>query len=259
MDFLRSQPFGAGYTVQQPAFSGPLDLLLQMIEVRELDISLISLMGVTDQYLKTLNELEEIEPGALADFLVVASRLIYIKSYQLLPKPRPPVEEEEEASGDLLLRQLLEYRRFKTAAAWLRGREASGLRVYVRTAPRPEVQRRLDMASVDLKALQRALRQGLQRLPVAPLRVKSSPITVAERIEGVRAYLKALLGRAQVIRFEELMRRDTTRLEVVVTFLAVLELVRLHEIEVLQDEIFGTIRLRPAVEWDASAAAAEAQ
>ena len=98
MDFLRSQPFGAGYTVQQPAFSGPLDLLLQMIEVRELDISLISLMGVTDQYLKTLNELEEIEPGALADFLMVASRLIYIKSYQLLPKPRPPVEEEEEAT-----------------------------------------------------------------------------------------------------------------------------------------------------------------
>ncbi len=259
MDFLRSQPFGAGYTVQQPAFAGPLDLLLQMIEVRELDVSLISLMGVTDQYLKTIHALEEIEPGALADFLVVASRLIYIKSYQLLPKPRPPVEEEEEASGDLLLRQLIDYRRFKAAAAWLRGREASGLRLYVRTVPRPEVVRRLEMAGLDLKALQRGLRQVLQRLPAALPRVKSFPITVAEQIEVVRASLKALLGRAQVIRFEELMGRGTTRLEVVVTFLAVLELVKLHEIEVLQDETFGTIRLMPAAAWGASAAAVPAE
>jgi segregation and condensation protein A len=115
------------------------------------------------------------------------------------------------------------------------------------------------LAGLYLTALQRALRQVLQRLPAALPQVKSFPITVAEQIEVVRASLQALLGRAQVIRFEELMGRGTTRLEVVVTFLAVLELVKLHEIEVLQDETFGEIRLMPAAAWGASAAAVPAE
>ena len=161
----RPQTLGAGYAVSLPAFSGPLDLLLHLIETQELDISAISLMTVTEQYLQTLAQLEEIEPGALADFLVVASRLLYIKSHHLLPKPRPPVEDEEEASGDALVRQLLEYRRFKEVAGFLRGREEQGLRVYVRTVEKPEVERRLDMSGVDLAKLQQALRRVLDRLP----------------------------------------------------------------------------------------------
>ncbi len=248
----RNQPLGSSYAVHLPAYEGPLDLLLHMIEVRELDVSLISLMVVTEQYLRTLNELEEIEPGALADFLVVASRLLYIKSYNLLPKPRPPVEDEEEASGDALLRQLLEYRRFKQVAATLRAREEAGLRVYVRTAPKPEVERRLDTHNLDLDALQRALRKVLQRIPVDPPmpRVKTYPITVAEQLENVRAYLHAAFttpdreGRRGVS-FEGLLSRSASRIEVIVTFLAVLELVKLREVEVVQDETFGEILLLP--------------
>ena len=253
MSLRRQEPLGAAYAVQLPAFEGPLDLLLHMIEVRELDISVISLMTVTEQYLKTLNQLEEIEPGALADFLVVASRLLYIKSYNLLPKPRPPVEDEEEASGDALLRQLLEYRQFKQVATALRTREEAGLRVYVRTAPRPEIERRLDLGNVDVEALQRALRKVLQRIPVDPPlpRVKTSPITVAEQLENVRSYLRSVFddegrsGRREVS-FEALLGRSASRLEVIVTFLAVLELVKLHEIEVVQDATFGEIQLVPA-------------
>ncbi len=258
MSLRRQEPLGAAYPVQLPAFEGPLDLLLHMIEVRELDISVISLMVVTDQYLKTLSELEEIEPGALADFLVVASRLLYIKSYNLLPKPRPPIEDEEEASGDALLRQLLEYRRFKEVAASLRGREEAGLRVYVRTAPRPEIERKLDLSNVDLEGLQRALRRVLQRIPVDPPlpRVKTYPITVAEQIENVRTYLQTIFsapgpavdGAARRgVGFEALLSRSASRLEVIVTFLAVLELVKLHEIEVVQDATFGEIQLMPPV------------
>ncbi|HHY57949.1 MAG TPA: segregation/condensation protein A [Chloroflexi bacterium] len=224
-----------------------------MIEVRELDINLISLMTVTDQYLKTLNTLEEIEPGALADFLVVASRLLYIKSYNLLPKPRPPVEDEEEASGDALLRQLIEYRRFKQVAAALRAREEAGLRVYVRTAPRPEIERRLDTTNLDLEALQRALRRVLQRIPAEPPlpRVKTYPITVAEQLENVRAYLRSVFDagegqRPRGVSFEGLLSRGATRLEVIVTFLAVLELVKLREVEVVQTGVFGEIQLLPA-------------
>jgi segregation and condensation protein A len=256
MSLVRQQPLGAAYPVQLPAFEGPLDLLLHMIEVRELDISVISLMVVTDQYLKTLSELEEIEPGALADFLVVASRLLYIKSYNLLPKPRPPIEDEEEASGDALLRQLLEYRRFKAVAASLRGREEAGLRVYVRTAPRPEIERKLDLSTIDLEGLQRALRRVLQRIPVDPPmpRVKTYPITVAEQLENVRAYLLSAFAAGgssaegaprRGVGFEALLSRSASRLEVIVTFLAVLELVKLQEIEVVQDATFGEIQLMP--------------
>ncbi len=253
MTLTRAQPLGAGYPVHLPVFEGPLDLLLHMIEAQELDISVVSLMAVTDQYLKTLNELEEIEPGALADFLVVASRLLYIKSYHLLPKPRPPVEDEEEASGDALMRQLMEYRQFKEAAAALRAREEAGLRVYVRVAPLPEVERRLDLSNVSLEALRRALQRVLQRMPAEPPlpSVKTYPITVAEQLENVRAYLRnafASNGHGPLcgVPFEALLSRSVTRLEVIVTFLAVLELVKLQEVEVMQDATFGEIYLAPA-------------
>ena len=173
-----------------PAFQGPLDLLLHLIEREELDISEISLVGVTDQYLRTLELLEELEPGAIADFLMVASRLLYIKSRMLLPKP-PSDDDEEEDSADDLLRQLLEYKRFKEVAEQLRSREEAGLRVYVRTAPRPALERRLDMSDVDLADLNAALQRALERIPSDPPmpRVRVYAITVAEQIDNVRSYI----------------------------------------------------------------------
>jgi len=258
----RNQTLGAAYAVTLPVYEGPLDLLLRMIEAQEMDISVVSLLSVTDQYLQTLNQLEEITAGALAEFLVIASRLLYIKSYHLLPKPRPPVEDEEEASGDALVRQLLEYRRFKEAAAALRLREDAGMRVYVRAVPSPDVVKRLDLSSVDLEKLQRALRKVLQRLPDDPPmpRVKTYTITVAEQLENVRSYLHTALGAANGARrgvsFETLLSRSATRIEVIVTFLAVLELVKLREIEVIQDGTFGEIELVPVGEVDGAPAEA---
>ena len=255
----RDQTLGAGYAVTLPVYEGPLDLLLRMIETQEMDISVVSLMSVTDQYLRTLNQLEEIEAGALAEFLVIASRLLYIKSYHLLPKPRPPVDDEEEASGDALVRQLLEYRRFKEAASALRLREEAGMRVYLRTAPRPDVEKRLDLSNVDLEKLQRALRKVLQRMPVDPPmpRVKTYTITVSEQIENVRSYLYAAMNAGTRTRrgvsFEALLSRSATRIEVIVTFLAVLELVKLREIEVVQDDTFGEIELVPVGAGEAGA------
>jgi segregation and condensation protein A len=250
---LRQQPLGSHYAVRLPAYEGPLDLLLHLIERQELDISAISLVTVTDQYLQTMAQLEEIEAGALADFLIVASRLLYIKSYHLLPKPRPASEEDEdEASGDALVRQLLEYRQFKEIAGILRSREQAGLRVYVRAAPRPEAQRRLDLANMDAGRLQAALRKVLQRIPIDPPlpRVKTYGITVAEQIENVRSLLRgrgdaADSGRGIQLSFDTLLSHSATRLEVVVTFLAVLELYKLGEIEVIQDSTFADIYLIP--------------
>lgn len=248
---FRPQPLGSNYAVSLPAYEGPLDLLLHLIETQELDISAISLVAVTDQYLQTLAQLEEIEPGALADFLIVASRLLYIKSYYLLPKPRPAsAEDQDEASGDALVRQLLEYRQFKEVAGVLRTREQAGLRVYVRAAPRPEVKRRLDLDNMDIERLQAALRKVLQRMPADPPlpRVKTYAITVAEQIDNVRSLLHGQVdgGQRAQLSFYDLLSRSATRLEVVVTFLAVLELFKLGEIEVVQEGTFADIYLVPA-------------
>ncbi|MCE7983047.1 MAG: hypothetical protein DYG89_17825 [Caldilinea sp. CFX5] len=243
---------GAAYAVSLPSFQGPLDLLLQLIEKEELDINAISLVAVTDQYLRTIATLEEIEPGALADFLVIASRLLYLKSLSLLPKPST-VEEAEEESADALIKQLLEYRRFKQAAALLQEREAQGLRVYVRTAPKPELEKRLDLSNLDLNKLHNALRRVLQRIPSDPPmpRVKTYPITVAEQIEHVRTYVQerqqqtGSSGKAQPVTFTELLTRGSTRLEVVVTFLAILELIKQRELSAEQESTFGEIILVP--------------
>jgi segregation and condensation protein A len=252
---FRPQPLGSNYAVHLPAYEGPLDLLLHLIETQELDISAISLVAVTDQYLQTMAQLEEIEPGALADFLIVASRLLYIKSFHLLPKPRPVGEEDEdEASGDALVRQLLEYRQFKEIAGHLRTREQAGLRVYVRSAPRPEVAPRLNLDNMDVVRLQAALRKVLQRMPVEPPlpRVKTYTITVAEQIENVRSLLRGTHRSAgkqesSPLSFVALLSGSASRLEVVVTFLAVLELYKLGEIEVVQDGTFADIWLLPTV------------
>jgi segregation and condensation protein A len=241
---------GAAYPVSLPSFQGPLDLLLQLIEKDELDINAISLVAVTDQYLRTIAALEAIEPGALADFLVIASRLLYLKSLSLLPKPST-VEESKEESADALIKQLLEYRRFKQAAALLQEREAQGLRVYVRTAPKPELERRLDLSNLDLNKLHNALRRVLQRIPSDPPmpQVKTYPITVAAQIENVRNYLQQRQARAidktdeQPVTFTELLTRGSTRLEVVVTFLAILELIKQCELSAEQENTFGEIIL----------------
>ena len=243
---------GAAYPVALPAFAGPLDLLLSLIETEKLDISEISLVAVTDQYVKTIERLEEIVPGALADFLVIASRLLYIKSRMLLPKPRPDDDEDEEDAGDALVRQLIEYRRFKEVAADLRSREEEGLRAYIRTAPGPEMERRLDMSNVDGDALHRALRRALQRIPSDPPMpsVRGYTITVAEQIDNVRSYITDMQresgsGGATPVSFTDLLSRNRTRVEVIVTFLAVLELIKQQELVAIQDDVFSEIVLAP--------------
>jgi segregation and condensation protein A len=239
---------GARFAVELPAFRGPLDLLLHLIEREELEISAVSLMSVTHSYLQALEALEEIDPGALAEFLMVASRLLLIKSRSLLPQPRPPLEEDEEDSADALVRQLLEYRQFQQIAAALRQREQAGLRVFIRTAPEPEIERRLDMGNVTIDKLHAALQRVLRRMPNAtPLpRVRTYPITIAEQISLVRGRLHSaarLNNGTASLRFVDLLGEARSRMEVVVTFLAILELIKQHEVDVMQDNTFGEIHL----------------
>lgn len=257
---------GSSYPVQLPVFQGPLDLLLFLIEREELDINEVSLVAVTDQYLRTIEQWEEIEPGALADFMVVASRLLYIKSSRLLPRPASS-EEDEEEGPDALIRHLLEYRQFKRIAESLRGWEESGRRVFARSSVPAEVAnvgpRPPDLSAIDLPLLQKALRRALARIPdePPPPKVQVYTVTVAEKIDQVRAMFRRGQGGkpngAPSTTFTSLVDRCQSRLEIVVTFLAVLELMKQHELVAEQDATFGEILLTytpvdPPVQADAA-------
>lgn len=251
----RDQTHGAAYAVTLPIFEGPLDLLLHLIEQEELDINEVSLVAVTDQYLQSLDRLEEIQPGALADFLVVASRLLYIKSARLLPKPAANADDEEEGDSDSLIRHLMEYRQFKRIAGDLRTREELGMRAFGRTPGVMDFGQRdakpLDLGDLELGSLQTALRKALQRMPVdpEPPKVHPYPVTVAEQIEIVRAAFARLpllgndVSNSASLRFSELLDGKASRLEVLVTFLAVLELIKQHELHAVQEATFGEILL----------------
>jgi segregation and condensation protein A len=245
------QRLGAAYAVSLPLFEGPLDLLLHLIEQEKLDISEISLVAVTDQYLKTIDQLEELAPGALADFLVVASRLLYIKSTRLLPKA-PSGGDDEEDTGDNLVRHLLEYRQFKRAASELREREDEGSRLFVRPPTAVDLgevtQKPPEFGELDITLLQKALRRALARIPVEPPppQVKPYTVTVAERIESVRSVMAdARMSQSSngKLSFSGLLGESTSRLEIIVTFLAVSELVKQRELVARQEATFGEIVL----------------
>lgn len=237
-------PLGAGYPVSLPIFDGPIELLLHLIERQELDITEVSLVAITDQYLRAIEEMQEIGPEALADFLVVAARLLYIKSRGLLPQPE--VEEEEEKQGEALIQQLLDYRRFKVAADELRLRDSMGLRTNTRLAP-PQMDRRLDLSALTIEKLAAAAEKALRNLPASPTlpTVRSYPISVAEQIDAIRERIRGIAGGAGgSLSFSALLSQSRSRLEIVVTFLAVLELIKQREIAAVQEETFGEIELR---------------
>ena len=227
------------YEVKLAVFEGPLDLLLHLIEREELDITKVSLAQVTDQYLEYISLLEELNAEALADFLVIAARLLLIKSQMLLPRP-PTAPEEEEDVGDELARQLIEYKKFKEAALELRQREEMGLRAYVRVAPPPKLERPLDLEDVSLADLVEAVRRALDVRPPLPSVsevVAPFTITVAEKM----ALIEETLSRQRRVSFNHLLDQVASRLEIIITFLAVLELIKLNGVVVQQEQLFGEI------------------
>lgn len=213
--------------------------MLQLIEKRELDITKVSLAQVTDQYLEYISLLHELEAAALADFLVIAAKLLLIKSQMLLPQP-PPIEEEEEDVGDELVRQLIEYKKFKEAAQELRLREEMGLRAYVRVAPPPRLERTLDLEGITLDDLLEAVQQALAITPLAPSisnMVAPITVTIADKISQIE---EALRRRGRVS-FNQLLARAASRVEIIVAFLAVLELIKRQRVDVQQERVFGEI------------------
>ena len=238
----------AAYRVALDVFEGPLDLLLRLIEREELDISKVSLALVADQFLAHVATLQEVSARNLADFLVVAAKLLVIKSRALLPKPEEEEREEDEGAdpGEELARQLLEYKRFKEVAIHLRAIEESGQRAYPRLVPPPQVERHLQPGDVSLAELLDALKRALEMHPPTP------PVddVVAPVVVHMADCLRTILGltaRHPSVTFSAVMRRARSRLEVIVTFLALLELIKQQRVRAVQDAPFGEIRLEARV------------
>jgi segregation and condensation protein A len=235
------------YTVQLPIFAGPLDLLLQLIEREELDITKVALAQVTDQFLGYLKILESLNLGDIADFLVIAARLILIKSEALLPRPVERAPDEPDPA-DELARQLLAYKRYKEIAGTLHDREKAGRRTYLRLAPPPKVEARLDPRGLTPLALIEALRRALALAPDKPALgtvVTPPTVTIRDQIRLIARTLRA----SPRISFQKLLVDATTRMEILVTFLAVLELIKRRKIEARQEQLFGEIELLSIAEW----------
>lgn len=243
------------FQVKLDEFEGPLDLLLYLIEREELDITRVSLARVTGAYLEYIRVLEQLQVDAVADFLVVAAKLLLIKSEALLPRPPAPQPDGEEDAGDELVRQLLLYKQYKESARTLAEREAAGLRTYVRVAPPPKIEAKLDLSNVTVDMLIKAVRGVLDmEKPAPPVGTVVKPFTLT--IRDQMGLIERMLRYRPHISFRRMLRRSRDRIEVIVTFLAVLELLRRRKVDVQQEALFGDIVIVPIETPPAAEAAA---
>jgi len=238
-------PKVATHKIQTSEFSGPLDLLLHLIERNELDITAISLARVTEQYLAQVENMKVDRVLHLMDFLVIGAKLLVIKSRALLPQESSLFpDEEEEDPAEELARQLRLYKRYKSGASWLLEREVKGLRTFLRVAAPPRLRSTLDLAENTSKTLRKALQDVLDRGQMleesVSVAVERQKITIDSQIGRLR---KSIKSKSRVF-FTELLGGEITRLQVSVTLLAVLELIKRNEVKVSQTSIFGPIEIR---------------
>jgi segregation and condensation protein A len=231
------------YPVRLQNFEGPLDLLLHLIKKNEVDIYDIPISLITQQYLEYLDLMQELNLDVAGEFLVMAATLIHIKSRTLLPRPDPTQEDPGEDPREALVRRLLEHQRFKAAAELLHEREISRsaqwgrpdkrVAAVVGEPPEPEIE-------VDLFSLMVAFRQVLDRARQRPVvRLPPEQISIEARIDQ----LLARLSETDACGFEDLFGDVETRPGMIVTFLALLEMIRLKLIRVFQQGNFGPIRV----------------
>lgn len=231
-----------GYRVNLDVFTGPLDLLLYLIRRDEVDIYDIPIVRVTEQYLEHVRALEQLDPDAAGDFLVMASTLIELKSRALLPTPPPESADQEEDPRAPLVRQLLEYKRYKDAARAL-GRAADDrAKRYVRSPaelPKELVGVHLEEAQVwDLLTAFGKVMTAIGRGPgVHEVAYDDAPVELHQ------AEILAILEQEGPTTFQALFDNQNDRLQIVGRFLALLELIRAHRVRAEQEVAFGTIYL----------------
>lgn len=252
--FRRSE----AYQVELSGFQGPMDLLLYLIQKDELDIHDIPISHITEQFIRHIEIMHVVALDQAGEFMAMAATLLVIKLKCLMPRHASDGDEAEEADPRAeLVKRLLEYKRFKEAAARLRDCEQERARYHVRQARYPfldqsETEPELRLEMFDLLS---ALAAVLDRVQAAPVHaVVREPYTVGEKIELIRA----AVTRQASVRFEDCFQDDAIRMEVIVTFIAILELVKRGELAVFQTETRGPLWLQAAQAEPAIAAQSEA-
>lgn len=233
-----------------PEFEGPLDLLLHLIERNKFNIFDIPILEITEQYLDYLNRMKEENLDIMSEFLVMAATLIRIKAKMLLPEDKE--EEIEEDPRAELVRRLLEYKMYKYASYELKDMELDAGRVYYKEASIPkevlEFKEEIDPADVigdtTLAKLSEIFSQVMRRTVdrVDPIRskfgtIEKEEVRIEDKMEEIRTNMKGLKG----INFRTLLETQATRINVIVTFLAILELMKVGDIVIRQDSLFGDI------------------
>ena len=224
------------YRVKLEIFEGPLDLLLHLIKKNEVDIYDIPISTVTEQYFEYLEMIKQFNLEIAGEFLLMAATLIHIKSRMLLP-----VSEEAEEDGDEgdpreeLMRRLIEYQRYKDAAAEMSERTILGRDVFMKGMAEPdEVPEETGLVNLSLFDLMEALKEVFERAPgvSGSITLEAEKFSVVDKINGVMDVLREKKSMV----FADLFPRDAVKSEIIVTFLAVLELVKMSMIHIYQTE-----------------------
>ena len=229
------------YVFKHEKFEGPLQILLELIEKEKLAISEISLAKVADEYLLHVKSLGAINPDELAEFLVIAAQLMLLKSRSLLPHLE--LDEEEKSSIEELERRLEEYRRARERASALKERAALGLRIHARESFFGLPPLFFPPPGVGLGSLKAAFEAFVEALPklekLVEERIKKV-ISLEEKISHIRSFLMNVVERA----FSEIIKGSRERTEVIVSFLAILELARQRFVDLDQSKPFGDIVIK---------------
>jgi segregation and condensation protein A len=239
----------AEYKVQFEVFEGPLDLLLYLVKKEEVDIYQVNLTRLATQFVEYVELLRQLDLDIAGEFLVMASTLMYLKSRELLPADQQVTPNEEEEEGDdprwELIRKLVEYKKFKDAASQFQTLEARQEQIYPRQPPKLEFERPAVRTEASLFDLVGAVSTILKRIQSRgeARDIFEDKWTVSEKID----FIRTLLASRPSFTFSELFGQATSRSEVVATFLAMLELIRLRHLVAYQLEPFGEIEVVAAM------------
>lgn len=225
--------------VKLASFEGPLDLLLYLAQKDEVDIRKIKMAEITDQYLRTLDMMRDHNLDIAGDFLLMASTLIWLKSRTMLPQTDEALvgEGDEIMTQDDLMRRLLEHQRYRAMAMDFKQMPLLGQDFFKRPPPDEREKREQLLKEMNLTDLTLAIQAMMMRARRPEIRVKKDRMSIADAAKKIADKL----GSQEVSDFQSLFPENADRNEVVVTFLAILELGRLQKIRVLQHVVYGTI------------------
>jgi segregation and condensation protein A len=250
-------PQYSAFEIKLPMFEGPLDLLLHLIRKHELNVLDLPISFVTERYLEYLQMMQELDLDEASEYLVMAATLAHIKSKMLLPQaPTTDASDEQDDAYQEdpraeLIRRLLEYQKYKAAAEHLGSRPIAGRDVFPRGMPAPAAQGVAPLASIDMYKLLDAFSSILKRVQGrAALEVTAERITIHERMTQLTDLLREVGG----CTFDELFESDRTRYEIVVTFLALLEMTKLRLTRISQVDPSTPLRVEYALSAEDSLA-----